>query len=194
MKFLVKWMYLQDIIFSEVTEIQKMSLDMYSLMRGYQPINLKYSIYNLENTRKSRRGKIGEYVFKVSYVIKYKVFRYSMISCFYHSLYCFLIIFYYIFPLFKFQMFSHLPISPLSHLYSSCFCEGVTSPTHFLPLSCPGIHKHLGYQAFTVPKASSHIDSQKGCPLLHMQVEPWVSPCVLLLGSLVHSRYGVQVG
>ena len=35
MKFLVKWMYLQDIILSEVTEIQKMSLDMYSLMRGY---------------------------------------------------------------------------------------------------------------------------------------------------------------
>jgi hypothetical protein len=35
MKFLVKWMYLEDIILSEVTQSQKMSLDMHSLISGY---------------------------------------------------------------------------------------------------------------------------------------------------------------
>ena len=47
MKLLDKWMYLEDIIFSEVTQSQKKSLDMHSLISGY----------NLQNTRKSRRGK-----------------------------------------------------------------------------------------------------------------------------------------
>jgi hypothetical protein len=35
MKFLDKWMYLEDIIFSEVTQSQKKSLDMQSLIIGY---------------------------------------------------------------------------------------------------------------------------------------------------------------
>jgi hypothetical protein len=35
MKFLDKWMYLQDIILSEVTQSQKKSLDMHSLVSGY---------------------------------------------------------------------------------------------------------------------------------------------------------------
>jgi hypothetical protein len=35
MKFLGKWMYLKDIILSEVTQSQKNSLDMHSLMSGY---------------------------------------------------------------------------------------------------------------------------------------------------------------
>jgi hypothetical protein len=35
MKFLGKWMYLEDIIFSEVTQLQKKSLDMQSLISGY---------------------------------------------------------------------------------------------------------------------------------------------------------------
>jgi hypothetical protein len=34
-KFLGKWMYLEDIILSEVTQSQKKSLDMHSLIRGY---------------------------------------------------------------------------------------------------------------------------------------------------------------
>jgi hypothetical protein len=33
-KFMDKWMYLEDIILSEVTQSQKKSLDMYSLIRG----------------------------------------------------------------------------------------------------------------------------------------------------------------
>jgi hypothetical protein len=35
MKFLGKWMYLEDIILSEVTQFQQKSLDMYSLINGY---------------------------------------------------------------------------------------------------------------------------------------------------------------
>jgi hypothetical protein len=34
-KFLGKWMYLEDIILSEVTKSQKKSLDMHSLISGY---------------------------------------------------------------------------------------------------------------------------------------------------------------
>jgi hypothetical protein len=35
MKFLDKWMYLEDIILTEVTQSQKKSLDMHSLISGY---------------------------------------------------------------------------------------------------------------------------------------------------------------
>jgi hypothetical protein len=35
MKFLDKWMYLEDIILSEVTQSQKNSLDTHSLISGY---------------------------------------------------------------------------------------------------------------------------------------------------------------
>jgi hypothetical protein len=35
MKFLDKWMYLEDIILSDVTQLQKKSLDMRSLISGY---------------------------------------------------------------------------------------------------------------------------------------------------------------
>jgi hypothetical protein len=35
MKFLGKWMYLEDIMLTEVTQSQKKSLDMHSLISGY---------------------------------------------------------------------------------------------------------------------------------------------------------------
>jgi hypothetical protein len=35
MKFLGKWMYMEDTILSEVTQSQNKSLDMYSLISGY---------------------------------------------------------------------------------------------------------------------------------------------------------------
>jgi hypothetical protein len=57
MKFLGKWMYLKDIILSEVTQSQKNSYDMHSLISGYYPRSLEYPRYNLQNTRKSRRRK-----------------------------------------------------------------------------------------------------------------------------------------
>jgi hypothetical protein len=51
-------------------------------------------------------------------------------------------------------------------------------PTHstFLPSYSP----YTGHQAFTRPRASSPIGARQGHPLLHMQLEPWVPPCVLL--------------
>jgi hypothetical protein len=38
----------------------------------------------------------------------------------------------------------------------------------------------LGHQAFTGPRASSSIDVQQGHPLLHMQLEPWVPPWLVV--------------
>jgi hypothetical protein len=46
MKFLGKWMYLEDIILSDVTQSQNKSLDMHSLISGYYPRNLEYPRYN----------------------------------------------------------------------------------------------------------------------------------------------------
>jgi hypothetical protein len=54
MKFLGKWMYLEDIILSEVTQTQKKTLDMHSLISGYYLRNLEYLRYNFQNRRKSR--------------------------------------------------------------------------------------------------------------------------------------------
>jgi hypothetical protein len=47
MKFLGKWMDLEDIILSEVTQSQKNTHDMYSLISGYLPRNLEFPRYNL---------------------------------------------------------------------------------------------------------------------------------------------------
>jgi hypothetical protein len=57
LKFLGKWMYLEDIILSEVTQSHKKSFDMHPLIGGYYPTNIEYPRYNLQNTRKSRRRK-----------------------------------------------------------------------------------------------------------------------------------------
>jgi len=37
----------------------------------------------------------------------------------------------------------------------------------------------MGHLAFTGPRSSPPIDAQQCHPLLHMQLEPWVAPCVL---------------
>jgi hypothetical protein len=37
----------------------------------------------------------------------------------------------------------------------------------------------LGHWAFSEPRAFLPIDIYQGHPLLHMQMEPWVPPCVL---------------
>jgi hypothetical protein len=42
MKFLGKWMDLEDIILSEVTQSQKNTYDMHSLISGYWPRNIEY--------------------------------------------------------------------------------------------------------------------------------------------------------
>ena len=48
MKFLGKWMDLEGIILSEVTQSQNNSHAMYSLISGYQPRNLEYPRYKIQ--------------------------------------------------------------------------------------------------------------------------------------------------
>jgi hypothetical protein len=62
MKFLGKWIYLEDIILSKVTQSQKKSLDMHSLISGYYPRIIEHPRCNLQNTRKSRRGKTNGWI------------------------------------------------------------------------------------------------------------------------------------
>ena len=50
MKFLGKWMNLEAIILSEVTQSPKKPHDMQSLISGYYPRNLEYPRYSLQNT------------------------------------------------------------------------------------------------------------------------------------------------
>ena len=66
MEFLYKWIYLEDIILSEVTQSQKKSLDMHSLISWYYPRNIEQPRYNLQNTRKSRRGKTNVWILHFS--------------------------------------------------------------------------------------------------------------------------------
>jgi hypothetical protein len=48
MKYLGKWLDLEGIILSEVTQSQKNSHDMYSLISGYWPRNLVYPRYKIQ--------------------------------------------------------------------------------------------------------------------------------------------------
>jgi hypothetical protein len=51
-------MDLEDIILSEVTQSQKNTHDMHSLISGYLPRNLEYPRYNLQNTKlKKKEGQ-----------------------------------------------------------------------------------------------------------------------------------------
>jgi hypothetical protein len=47
------------------------------------------------------------------------------------------------------------------------------------PTSWPWHSPTLGHWAFTGPRTSPPIDDRLGHPLLHMQLEPWVPPCVI---------------
>jgi len=47
------------------------------------------------------------------------------------------------------------------------------------PASCSCHPPTPGHQPFTGPRASPPIDDCLGRPLLHIQLEPWVPPCVL---------------
>jgi hypothetical protein len=50
MEFLGKWIDLEDIILSEVTQSQKNTHDMHSLISGYYLSGLKYPRYNSQTT------------------------------------------------------------------------------------------------------------------------------------------------
>jgi hypothetical protein len=89
--------------------------------------------------------------------------------------------FYWIFSLLTFQMLSPFQVSPgnpIFHPLSPCFYESIPPPTHS---HLPASHSPtLVHPAFTGPRDSPPIDYWQGHPLLHMQLEPWVPPCVLL--------------
>ena len=55
MKFLGKQLDLEGIVLSEVIQSQKNSHDTHSLISEYQPRNLEYPRYNLQNTRKIKK-------------------------------------------------------------------------------------------------------------------------------------------
>jgi hypothetical protein len=56
-KFLGRWLDMEGIILSEVTQSQKNSNDMYSLVSGYQLRNLEYPRYKLQFAKHMRLGK-----------------------------------------------------------------------------------------------------------------------------------------
>ena len=107
------------------------------------------------------------------------------------SLFVCLLVYYWIFSLFTYQMLSSFSVSPhgnsLSHLPFPCFYEVVPPPTDSHP-PCPGLLLHWGIEPSQAgPKASPSMDARQGHPLLHIQLEPWVSPWleVQSLGALV---------
>jgi hypothetical protein len=64
MKFLSKWMDLESIIQSEVTQSQKNSHDMYSLISGYYPPNLEDPRYKIQLVKHLKLGKNEDQLIK----------------------------------------------------------------------------------------------------------------------------------
>jgi hypothetical protein len=77
--------------------------------------------------------------------------------------------------LFTFQMLSPFLFSPLKIPYPLLLPLLCNPPT---PTSWPRHSPILGHRTFTGPRASPPIDDWLGHPLLHMQLEPWVSLCI----------------
>ena len=73
-------------------------------------------------------------------------------------------------------MLSPFLVSPLKTPYSILFCPCYQpTPSHFPFLA----FHHRPRWTFPGPKDSPSFDIQQGHPLLHIQLEPWVPPCVL---------------
>jgi hypothetical protein len=64
-----------------------------------------------------------------------------------------------------------------SYHSSPCLYEGVPPASHQLLPSCPGI-SYTGASNATGPRVATPIDTKQGHPLLYMQLEPWVPPCI----------------
>jgi hypothetical protein len=63
MKFLGKWMYVVDIMLTEVNQSQKNTHDMHSLIREYSPSNLEYpSIICKTHETEEGKAKCGYFV------------------------------------------------------------------------------------------------------------------------------------
>jgi hypothetical protein len=108
--------------------------------------------------------------------------------------------------LFLWALHNHQALGPLSHLssdlnfflryflylHSKCYPLSwfplqkkplIPSPVPLLPnpttpVTWPWHFPILGHRTFPEPRASNPIDDQLAHSLLHMQLEPWVPPCV----------------
>jgi hypothetical protein len=67
--------------------------------------------------------------------------------------------------------------NPLPHPLFLWRCSNTHSP---IPASPNPNSPTLVHPAFTGPKDSPSINAWQGHPLLHMWLEPWVPPCILL--------------
>ena len=72
-----------------------------------------------------------------------------------------------------------LPQMPYPFYPLHCLYEGAPSPTNPLLLQHPSIPLHWGIKPSQYQGGSPSIDDWQGHPLLHMQLEPWVPPCVI---------------
>ena len=105
---------------------------------------------------------------------------YSLISDTYVNIFFFFIAYY----LFTSQMLPHSRFDPRKpcatpppHASMRVYHHPPTHP--LLSISLLSHSPTLGHAAFIGPRASSPIDAQQSHPLLHMQMELWVPPCVL---------------
>jgi hypothetical protein len=87
--------------------------------------------------------------------------------------------FYWLFYLFAFQMLSIFPVNPPIVSPVTPASKIMPLPQSPTPTSLPYHSPTLGHWASTGPKGSPPIDAGKDHPLLCMQLEPWVAPCVL---------------
>jgi hypothetical protein len=83
--------------------------------------------------------------------------------------------FYYIFTLFTFQMLSPFLVSSLKISY---LLHAHPTNQHTHSHSQSWHYPILGHRTFTGPMASPPINDWLGHPLMNMQLEPWVPPCI----------------
>jgi hypothetical protein len=85
-------------------------------------------------------------------------------------------------------IYLHFKCYPLSRFFPQAPCPnpfllllwGCTPTYPSTSASLPSHSPILGHWAFIGPRASSPFDAQQDYHLLHMWLEPWVPPCVLL--------------
>ena len=74
---------------------------------------------------------------------------------------------------------SPFPVTPQNPypVHPPCFNDSIPPPIHPLPLTCPPITLHWDTETSQDQGPTIHV--QQGHLLLHMQLEPCVTPCVL---------------
>jgi hypothetical protein len=95
------------------------------------------------------------------------------------------------FSLFTFQMSFLFQVPPSETSPYPISSPPAHQPTHSPLLTNPLTPASWSWHyPILGPSASPPIDEQQGHPLLHMQLEPRVPPCVLFVGGLVPGRSG----